>query len=319
MTQSVLVITEQQNKVFRKVSFEVVSEGRRIADSLNGELVALVIGADVESIAKDLGQYGADKILVADDSALYDYTTDAFTDISAAAAAQTDPALIIIGASSQGKDLAARLAARLDAGLAMDCLAIKDTDEKLIFTRPLYGGKIMAQVEIEGTPQIAAVRPNVLSTTKTAGSGIVEKIDINFEKSRTSVVEKLIEEGDKIELTEADVIVSGGHGTNGDFEAIEELASVLNGAVGASRFAVDEGWRSHNDQVGQTGKIVSPSLYIACGISGAIQHVAGMSTSKTIVAINKDPEAPIFQKADIGIVGDLFEVIPKITEEIKKL
>jgi len=319
MTQSVLVITEQQDKVFRKVSFEVVSEGRRIADSLNGELVALVIGAGVESIAKDLGQYGADKILVADDSALSDYTTSAFTDVSAAAAAQVDPAVIIIGASSQGKDLAARLAARLDAGLAMDCLAIKDIDGKLIFTRPLYGGKIMAHVEIKGTPQIAAVRPNVLAMTKTSGSGIIEKIDINLKKSGTSVVEKIIEEGDKVELTEADVIISGGHGTNGDFKAIEELASALNGAVGASRFAVDEGWRSHNDQVGQTGKIVSPSLYIACGISGAIQHVAGMSTSKTIVAINKDPEAPIFQKADIGIVGDLFEVIPEITEAIKKL
>ncbi len=319
MPQSVLVITEQQNKVFRKVSFEVVSEGRRIADSLNGELVVLIIGAGVESIAKDLEQYGADKILVADDSALSDYTTDAFTDVSAGAVARIDPALIIIGASSQGKDLAARLAARLNAGLAMDCIAINNADGKLIFTRPLYGGKIMANVEIEGTPQIAAVRPNVLATAKTSGLGVVEKIDINFEKSRTSVVEKLVEEGDKIELTEADVIVSGGHGTNGDFEAIEKLASALNGAVGASRFAVDEGWRSHNDQVGQTGKIVSPSLYIACGISGAIQHVAGMSTSKTIVAINKDPEAPIFQKADIGIVGDLFEVVPEITEAIKKL
>ena len=318
MPQSVLVITEQEKGVFRKVSFEVLSEGRRMADHLKAELVAVVFGSDVESTAKELEQYGADKILIADDPAMSDYTTDAFTNVSADIVASLEPCLIIIGATVQGKDLSARLAARIDAGLAMDCIAARNEDGKLIFTRPMYGGKIIADVEITGNTQIAVFRPNVLDIVKTSRSTVVEKIDVNPGEIRTSVLEKIIEEGDKIDLTEAEIIVSGGHGTNGDFKCIEELAALLNGAVGASRFAVDEGWRPHTDQVGQTGKIVSPALYIACGISGAIQHMAGMSTSKTIVAINKDPEAPVFQKADFGVTGDLFEVVPAMIDAIKK-
>jgi len=319
MPQSVLVITEQEKGVFRKVSFEVLSEGRRMADHLKAELVAVVFGSDIESIAKELEQYGADKILIADNPVMSDYTTDAFTNVSADIVASLEPCLIIIGATVQGKDLSARLAARIDAGLAMDCIAARNENGKLIFTRPMYGGKIIADVEITGKTQIAVFRPNVLEIVKTSRPAVVEKIDVNSGEIRTSVVEKIIEEGDKVDLTEAEVIISGGHGTNGDFKCIEELAALLNGAVGASRFAVDEGWRPHSDQVGQTGKIVSPTLYIACGISGAIQHMAGMSTSKTIVAINKDPEAPVFQKADFGITGDLFEVVPAIIEAIKKL
>ena len=319
MPQSVLVITEQEKGVFRKVSFEVLSEGRRMADHLEAELVAVVFGSDVESMAKELEQYGADKILIADDPAMSSYTTDAFTNASADIVVSLEPCLIIIGATVQGKDLSARLAARIDAGLAMDCIAARNENGKLIFTRPMYGGKIIADVEITGNTQIAVFRPNVLEIVKTSRPTVVEKIDVNLGEIRTSVVEKIIEEGDKVDLTEAEVIISGGHGTNGDFKCIEELAALLNGAVGASRFAVDEGWRPHSDQVGQTGKIVSPTLYIACGISGAIQHMAGMSTSKTIVAINKDPEAPVFQKADFGITGDLFEVVPAIIEAIKKL
>jgi len=286
---------------------------------MNTDLTAVVIGSSIENIAGELGKYGADNILAADDAALADYNTDAYTNVLAGIAELKHPELIILGASIHGKDLAARLAARLDAGLVMECIGIQRVDDKLVFTRPMYGGKILAELQVEGTPQIAAIRPNVMLIEESNKAGTVEKVDVQVGEVNTSIIEKLIEEGDKIELTEAAVIVAGGHGTNGDFAAIEELASALGGAVGASRFAVDEGWRPHSDQVGQTGKIVSPSLYIACGISGAIQHAAGMSTSKNIVAINKDPEAPIFSKADIGIVGDLAEVVPAITEEVKKL
>ena len=319
MAQGVFVITEQIDGVFRKVSFEAVSEGRRIADGLGAELSAVVLGSGVESIAGELKKYGPDKILVADDQALADYTTDAYTNVIADLIQSVEPAVVLIGATAQGKDLSARLAARLDAGLAMDCTAIKLDNGKLTCTRPMFGGKIFAEVEIEGSIQIIAIRPNVMDITETSKDGAVEKPAPQVGEVKTAVVEKSMETGDKIELTEADIIVSGGRGTGGKFDAVEQLAAALGGAVGASRSAVDEGWRPHSDQVGQTGKVVSPVLYVACGISGAIQHLAGMSTSKYIVAINKDPEAPIFSKADLGIVGDLFEIVPAVAEEVKKI
>jgi electron transfer flavoprotein alpha subunit len=201
----------------------------------------------------------------------------------------------------------------------MDCTAIKLDNGTLTCTRPMFGGKIFADVEIQGSPQIIAIRPNVMDMVETAKDCTIEKASVNVGEVKTSVAGKSMDIGDKIELTEADIIVSGGRGTSGEFGSIEQLATAFGGAVGASRSAVDEGWRPHSDQVGQTGKVVSPVLYVACGISGAIQHLAGMSTSKFIVAINKDPEAPIFSKADLGIVGDLTEVVPAITEEVNKL
>ena len=319
MGQDVFVIAEQRDGAFRKVTYEAVSEGRRLADGLNSGLTAAVLGSDVEKIAGELGKYGADTILVLDDPALSDYSTDGYTNVLSDIIKAHDPKLVILGASMQGKDLAARLAARLDTGVVMECIGIKIDNGKLVYTRPMFGGKIIADVELSGTPPIAAIRPNVMPIVEAPKAGAVDKPVVQAGEIKTSVVERIKDEGDKIELTEADAVVSGGHGTNGDFAVIEELAALLNGAVGASRFAVDEGWRSHGDQVGQTGKIVSPNLYIACGISGAIQHVAGMSTSKNIVAVNKDPDAPIFSKSDYGIVGDLFEVVPAIIEEIKKI
>jgi electron transfer flavoprotein alpha subunit len=319
MAQGVFVITEQRDGAFRKVSFEAVSEGRRVADGLGAEVTAVVVGSGIEGIAGELEKYGPDKILVADDPSLADYTTDAYSNVIAGMVQSVDPALIVIGASSQGKDLAARLAARLDAGLSMDSTAIKLDNGKLTFTRPMFGGKIFADVEIEGGLQIVAIRPNVMDIAETSRACAVEKADVQVGEVKTSVVEKSMDTGDKIELTEADIVVSGGRGTGGKFDPIEQLAAALGGAVGASRSAVDEGWRPHSDQVGQTGKVVSPGMYVACGISGAIQHLAGMSTSKYIVAINKDPEAPIFSKADLGIVGDLFEVVPAVVEEVKKI
>jgi electron transfer flavoprotein alpha subunit len=319
MAQGVFAISEQRDGELRKVSFEVVSEGRRVADGLGSDLTAVVLGSGVEGLAEELKKYGPDKIWLADDPALADYTTDGYTNVLSDLIRSADPAVVIIGASAQGKDLAGRLAARLDAGVAMDCVAVKIDNGRLTYTRPMFGGKILADVEIEGAPQIVAIRPNVMDIAEASKDSTIDKPSVQVGEVKTAVVEKKMETGDKVELTEADIIVSGGRGTGGNYEAIEALAAELGAAVGASRSAVDEGWRPHSDQVGQTGKTVSPTLYVACGISGAIQHLAGMSTSKYIVAINKDGEAPIFSKADFGIVGDLFDVVPVLTEEVKKL
>ena len=320
MAQGVLVLAEQVDGSFRKIAYEVVSEGRRLADTLGETVSAVVLGSGVERIAVELGKYGADKILVGDDPALADYTTDAYTNVLFDIVKDNDPRILLLGASSQGKDLSGRLAARLGVGLAIDCIALKLDGEKLIATRPIYGGKVHAEVALEGIPQMSAVRSNVMEIVEAQKAGDVEKVTISPGVVKTRIVEKRLEAASKVDLTEADVIVSGGRGMGGpDYNVIEELAELLGGTVGASRSAVDEGWRPHSDQVGQTGKVVSPNLYIACGISGAIQHLAGMGSSKYIVAINKDPEAPIFKKADYGIVEDLFKAVPAITAELKKL
>jgi electron transfer flavoprotein alpha subunit len=319
MSNGVLVIAEQFEGVFRKVTFEALSEGRRIADQLSCELNALVLGDNIENISKELEQFGADRIIVAEDSALSEYLPDAYGNVIADIISKETPDIVILGASTQGKDIAARLSARLNAPLAMDCVAIRFEDNTLMATRYMYGGKILADVVLNGKPNILAIRPNAMPIANAAGTGSIEKCEVNTGTILVKFIEKHLETG-KVELTEADTVVSGGRGMGGpDFAVIEELAQVLDGAVGASRSAVDEGWRSSSDQVGQTGKVVSPNLYIACGISGAIQHLAGMSSSNVILAINKDPEAPIFSRADYGIQGDLFEIVPLITEEIRKL
>lgn len=319
MAQGVLIVAEQRDGMFRKITYEAVSEARRIAEKLKTDVTALVLGFGIEAIVDELGKFGADNILVADDQLLSEYTTDAYTDILSDIIKTREPEIVILGASIQGKDLAARLAARLDAGLVMDCIAVKQDNGDLTYTRPMFGGKILADVKIKTLPQIVAIRPNIMKIAEIPKSGAIEKIVAKIKDIKTSVIEIKKEAGDKVELTEAEIIISGGRGTGGDFTAIEELAALLGGAVGGSRVAVDEGWRSHSDQVGQTGKTVSPGLYIACGISGAIQHLAGMSSSNTIIAINKDPDAPIFSKADFGIEGDLFEIVPSIIEEVKKI
>jgi electron transfer flavoprotein alpha subunit len=316
MGQGVWVVAEQRDGEFRKVAYEAVSEGRRVADALGTDVTAVVLGSGVGSIAGQLGAYGADKVVVADDAVLAEYTTDAYTNVLSGILSGADAAVILMGASAQGKDLAGRLSARLNAGLAVECTGITVSDGKLRYKRPLFGGKILAEVEIVGTPQLATIRPNVMAISKTDGAGVVSTVAVDAGEVKATVLERRAEAGGKLELTEADIIVSGGRGTGGDYAVIEALAAGLNAAVGASRSSVDEGWRPHSDQVGQTGKVVSPNVYIACGISGAIQHLAGMSTSKYIVAINKDPEAPIFSKSDFGIVGDLFEVVPAITKAL---
>lgn len=320
MSQDILAVAEYVDGVFRKVSFEALSQGRIMADTLGGKLVAVVLGDSVQDAAKLLTAYGADKILVAEHSDLKNYLTETYSQVAAEIVQKEAPAFVLMGATTQGKDLAAALSARLGAPLATDCISLRIENQKLTITRPMYGGKVLADVVIEGSPGIITLRPNAFKSPTAAGAGQVESYPVVLDKPRTSCLGRQMEPAGRIELTEADVVVSGGRGMGGnDFSVIETLASEMGGAVGASRSAVDEGWRPVSDQVGQTGKVVSPNIYIACGISGAIQHFAGMQTSKVIVAINKDPEAPIFSKADFGIVGNLFEIIPMITEEVKKL
>ncbi len=319
MSQTVLVVAEQNEGRFRKVTYEALSAGRTIAESTGGQLCALVLGSGVSAIASEAAEYGAVRTLVVDDAALADYTTEAYTDVVAGVTGSLNASIILLGATSQGKDLAARLSARLNAALATDCIAIDHQNGQTIARRAMYGGKILADVELTGAPVIAAVRPNTMTASRKPAAGNVETIAVPVTAPKARVIGKQLDTG-KVELTEADVVVSGGRGMGGaDYSVLEALADVLGGAVGASRSAVDEGWRSAADQVGQTGKTVSPTLYIACGISGAIQHLAGMSSSKVIVAVNKDPEAPIFTKADYGIVANLFEAVPLMTEAIKKV
>jgi electron transfer flavoprotein alpha subunit len=327
MAQGVMVIAEQRGGELHKISFEIVSEGRRLADALGQDLTAVVLGAGVKDKAAALAHYGADKIIAADNPELENYTSDTYVPVIAEIVKAADPAVLLLGASSMGKDLAARLSARLDAGMAQDCVSFAIEDGKLTAVRPIYAGKAYAKVSFsdDSTPQMATARPNVMAVNEpdAARSAEVSDAPVNLDDGapKAKVAEIVKDETGKVDLTEADKIISGGRGMKGPegFQILEDLADAVGGSVGASRSAVDAGWRPHKDQVGQTGKVVSPNLYIACGISGAIQHLAGMSTSKVIVAVNKDPDAPIFQKADYGVVDDLFKVVPALTGEVKKV
>jgi len=326
MAQGVMTIAEQRDGEIRKISYEIVSEGRRLADSLGQEVTTLLLGSNIKDKASTLGHYGADKVLVADDPRLETYTTDAYVSVIAELVKANDPAILLLGASVQGKDLSGRLSAKLGIGMAQDCTVFAIEDGNLVATRPIYAGKAYAKVTFSDSfPQMGTARPNVMTMNEPDTSRSAEIVDASFTLDdsilKTKVADVMKDESGKADLTEADKIVSGGRGMKGPehYKILEDLADVIGATVGASRSAVDSGWRPHTDQVGQTGKVVSPNLYIACGISGAIQHLAGMSTSKVIVAINKDPDAPIFQKADYGVVDDLFKVVPPLTEEIKKL
>jgi electron transfer flavoprotein alpha subunit len=325
MAQGVWTIAEHRDGEIRKITYEIVSEGRRLADALGQELTVLLLGFNIKEKAAELGRYGADKVMVADDARLDPYTTDAYVSVISQVAKAGEPALLLIGGSVQGKDLAARLSAALNVGMAQDCTAFSVEDGNLVAVRPIYAGKAYAKVTFENSwPQMATARPNVMAIGEPDPSKSVGVMDASFSlddaQLKTKLVDVMKDASGKVDLTEADKIVSGGRGMKGpeNYKILEDLADLIGASVGASRSAVDAGWRPHADQVGQTGKVVSPNLYIACGISGAIQHLAGMSTSKVIVAINKDPDAPIFQKADYGVVGDLFDVVPALTEEVKK-
>lgn len=323
MAKGVWIVAEVRDGAYRKVSFEIASAARKLADELGDEVCAVLCGSGIEGKAAELGKYGVDKVYVADNAALEPYTTDAHALAVAKIVKEKGPAILLLAASVQGKDLSARLVGKLATGLATDCTGLKIEGGKLVAVRPMYAGKCFGEVAFEAAPAMASLRPNVFPIVENAKAGAVEKYDpaLDAGQIKTKVAEIAKDTSGKIELTEANIIVSGGRGMKGpeNYNIIEDLAKVLGAAVGASRAAVDAGWRPATDQVGQTGKTVSPNLYIACGISGAIQHLAGMSSSKFIVAINKDPEAPIFQRADYGIIDDLFKVVPEVTAAAKKI
>lgn len=321
MAKGVWIVAEQRDGALRKVSFELASTARKLADQLGEEVGAVLCGSGIAALAAELGKYGVDKVYVADSPALEPYTTGAHATAVAKVVKENDPSILLLGASAQGKDLAAALVGKLATGLATDCTDVKIADGKLLAVRPMYAGKCFGEVVVTGTPQMASLRPNVFTIVENAKAAAVVTFDAGLGEAKTKVLEVQKEAAGKIDVAEANVIVAGGRGMKGPegFGILEELAAVLGAAVGASRAAVDAGWRVQADQVGQTGKVVSPNLYIACGISGAIQHLAGMSSSKYIVAVNKDAEAPIFAKADYGVVDDLFKVVPALTGEVKKL
>jgi len=323
MAKGVWIVAEQRDGALRKISFELASTARRLADELGEEVGAVLLGSGISSLAGELAKYGVDKIYVADSAVFENYTTDAYAAAVAKIAKEKEPAIILFGASSLGKDLSARVAGKLACGLATDCTDVKIREGKLVALRPVYAGKCFIEVISTVYPQMASLRPNVFPVVEKQGAGEVINFDPALDASelKTKVLEVQKDTSGKVDLTEANIIVSGGRGMGGPegFTVLEELAAVINATVGASRAAVDAGWRPQKDQVGQTGKVVSPNLYIACGISGAIQHLAGMSSSKYIVAINKDSEAPIFSKADYGVVDDLFKVVPELVKECRKL
>jgi electron transfer flavoprotein alpha subunit len=323
MAKNILIFAEQKNGAFRKAAFEAVSEGKRLAQALGTQAVAVVVGKGVTDAAKSLGKYGADKVLAADSDIFEYYDPEAFSRVVVNAAKQVDPQAILLTASAMGRDLAPNVAAKLETGMASDVIKLEVVDGAIQALRPVYAGKARINVEFKKEPAVITLRPKMFEATETGVEVAPEALSPGVEAGdlRAAVKEAIATAGAKMDLTEADVIVSGGRGMKGpeNYGILEALADLLGGTVGASRASVDAGWRPHSDQVGQTGKTVAPTLYIACGISGAIQHLAGMTSSKCIVAINKDPEAPIFQIADFGIVGDLFDVVPVLTEELRKI
>ena len=328
MTKDLWVFVEtNEDGTAKNVGLELLTPGKDMAAKQGGALVAVVIGSKVDEAVKAASEHGADKVIVVDGPEYASYTTDAYAIALCTLVEKYGPTSMLIGATNNGRDLGPRVSCRLKTGLTADCTGL-DIDEEsgnVAWTRPAFGGNLMATILCpDHRPQIGTVRPGVFKKSD-AGEAkaevIKEDIHVDAKDIRTQVLELIKEaDGENVDLEGADIIVSGGRGVGGPegFEPVKALADVLGGVVGASRAAVDAGWIAHAHQVGQTGKTVGPKLYIACGISGAIQHVAGMSGSDCIVAINKDPEAPIFDIADYGVVGNLFEVLPVLTEEIKK-
>lgn len=321
MSKKILVVLEQREKAIKKSGFEAAHVGFELSSKLGAEVEAVVAGSDISNLG-DVANYGIKKLTHLKNAAFENYSATGYCDAISDFAKDSGAQIIILANTSMGKDLAPRLAVRFNAGCVMDAVSYELKDDQLILTRPVYAGKALINVKINSEVKVFTIRPNVFkATTDHAGSQAditTKEIDSPNLKTRVTSFKK--SEG-KLDVAEADIIVSGGRGMKGpeNFHLIEELADALGAAVGASRAVVDAGWRPHREQVGQTGKTVSPTLYVACGISGAIQHLAGMSSSKYIVAINKDKDAPIFNVADYGISGDVFEILPKLTEEIKKV
>jgi electron transfer flavoprotein alpha subunit len=325
MSGEVWVFAEHQAGKIRKTTLEVLGKGREFAEQLGSELAVLLLGSGVDGLAQELTAY-ADKVYQGDDPLLEKYNNDMYYQIIITLAEKEKPHILLAGATFLARDLFPRVAGRLKTGIAVDCLNLEMEDDGLLIARrPLFGGKALADVVCrEGRPQIVLVRPNTFSLpdAQNPAQGKVLPLDIAVDASEVKLevldVTRIAKE--RLDLTEAEIIVTGGRGMKGaeNFQLLDDLADVLGATVGATRGVVDNGWRSHDDQVGKSGKTVSPKLYFAVGLSGAIHHVMGMNTSKVVVAINKDPQASIFQYADYGVLGDLFEVVPLLTEALKK-
>lgn len=317
----VLVFCEVAGGKLKKTSREALSIGRKLAEKTGGDLLAVAAGSNAKSGAEEAGRHGAKKLYAAASTALDAYTTEPYAALLKQVIDEVKPLVVLFGGTSNGRDLAPRLAARLNAGVASDVDRLEWVDKKLRARRPVYSGKVFATVEVTSTPALATCRPNAFPA-EASGGGAAQVVDVNFQPGewKAKLIESKTPEAGELSIADADIIVSGGRGLKeaANFSYIRDLAKAIGGAVGASRATVDAGWIDHQHQVGQTGRVVSPNLYIAAGVSGAIQHLAGMSSSKHIVAINKDPEAPIFRIADLGIVGDLFQILPALTEEVKK-
>jgi electron transfer flavoprotein alpha subunit len=320
MSTGYLVFVESRGGQVRKASLEALSEAVKKAGS--EPVTALLIGHGVKASAADLGKYKAAKVLVADNEAFASYSTEAYADALAAAVKACSPRYVFAAHSAMARDFVPRVAARLDAPCVADVTEIRAEGQNLLPVRPMYSGKCFGVYEICAPLSFITLRPNMFALAEAgAASAAVEDLAVGPTDIRAKVAEVQASQGNKVELSEASIIVSGGRGIKGpeNWPVLQSLCDALGAALGASRAVVDAGWIDHQHQVGQTGKTVSPQLYIACGISGAIQHLAGMSSSKVIVAINKDPDAPIFKHATYGIVGDVLEVVPKLTAEVRKL
>lgn len=325
MNRDVWAVIETQDGTPKKISLEVLGRARDLAKALGGKTIAFVAGAEVAGVASTLGARGADMVYTATHSVLATYTTEAHAAALSGALQAEPPSLVLFGSTAHGRDLAPRVAARLNAGIVTDCASLDVVDGQLVATRPMYTRKAIGTVSFGGDGLRFAVMLPAVYPVPAAEQGRgaeVRAIPVNLDgaRVRTKVKELRAIERETVPLTEADVIVSGGRGLRGpeNFAILDALAKALGAAVGSSRPPVDSGWVPHDYEIGQTGKTVSPQVYMACGISGAPQHLAGMSGSKYIVAINKDPNAPIFQLADLGVVGDLFEIVPKLTDAVSK-
>ncbi len=320
MPNKIIAVLEQREGKLKRFSFEVVTAAVKLANELKIGSEAIVVGNNVENI-NEIADYGINKIVHLKSDKLENYSSTGYAEVISNYAKANDGDFLLLSNTALGKDLAPYLAAKLDAGLVVDAVKFDTSSGELIVTRPVFAGKALIDIKFKTPKKVLTIRPNVFKALPINGtSPEIKTSEVNPSNLKSRVISFKKSEG-KLDVAEADIIVSGGRGLKGpeNFQLIENLAAALGAAVGASRAVVDAGWRPHREQVGQTGKTVSPSLYIACGISGAIQHLAGMSSAKYIVAINKDKDAPIFNIADYGIAGDVFEIIPALTEEIKKI
>ena len=326
MENCIFVVMETENGAVKNVGFEMITPAKEIAAAKNLKTVAVIIGNDVDEAAKQAGNYGADAVITVDAPAYKTYASDEYTSVLTTLAEKYKPEAIFIGATPNGKDLAPRVAVKLNTGCAADVTAMKLNDEgKIAFTCPVYGGTILAENVVETLPQMATVRGGAFKKAEPSETSVEiiceDEITLKAEDIKTKIVDVVKEISEAVNLEDADVIVAGGRGMGSpeNFALVKELADLLGGVVGATRAPIESGWISRAHQIGQSGKIVAPKLYIACGISGATQHVTGMVGSDYIIAINKDEDAPIFDIANVGIVGNVLQVIPAMIEEIKKM